>query len=144
MKPADLAFNRALGITAAPAGSAHLLELAFTPLVQNHLGTGHAAAQFALAEAASAACLQRDFGAVVGAVFAVVRAVEVKYRRAATGDLLAFAEPDETTQRQLGTELETRGRAAAVVLVDLKDRGGTHTFHGRFEWFIAKVPPPSV
>src|SRR6185503_5136046 len=89
LKATDLAYNQALGIRAAPAGATHLLELPFTPLVANHLGSMHAAAQFSLAEAASAECLQRHYGVAVVGVFGVVRGVEVKYRRPATGDLLA-------------------------------------------------------
>ena len=142
MKPTDLAYNQALGITNAPAGAEHLLELPFAPLVQNHLGTVHAAAQFSLAEAASAACLQRHYGADIGPVFAVVRGVDVSYRRPATGDLLAFGQPDAATQERLLADLTDRGRAKAVILIDLKDRSGTLTFHGQFEWFISRVPAP--
>lgn len=138
MKPTDLAFSQALGLVAAPAGAEHLLELPFGPLVQNHVGTTHAAAQFALAEAASAACLQRDFPALDGKVFAVVRGVQLKYRQAATGDLLAFARPDELTRAHLVRDLETKTRTAATVLVELKDRAGNLTFSGSFDWFIAR------
>jgi acyl-coenzyme A thioesterase PaaI-like protein len=144
LKATDLAYNRALGIIDAAVGAEHLLELPFAPLVQNHLGTMHAAAQFSLAEAASAECLQRHFGAAVGEVFAVVRGVEIGYRRPATGDLLAFGRPDEATRAYLLAELNTRGRAKAVILIDLKDRSGTLTFHGQFEWFISRVPPPRL
>ena len=143
MKPTDLALNQWLGMRESPAGADHLLELPFTPALQNHLGTMHAAAQFALAEAASAACLQRQFGAV-GDVFAVVRGVEIKYRKPAAGDLLAFGAPDEATRAGLLTELNSRGRASAVILIDLKDRAGTLTFHGKFDWFISRVPPPTL
>ncbi len=142
VKVTDLAYNQALGIRDAPAGAGHLLELPFAPLVQNHLQTMHAAAQFSLAEAASAECLQRQFGAALGEVFAVVRGVEVKYRKPATTDLLAFGEPDETTRTQLVAEITRRGRSSAVILIDLKDRNGTLTFHAQFEWFISRVPLP--
>ncbi|AOS45357.1 hypothetical protein Verru16b_02438 [Lacunisphaera limnophila] len=141
MKATDLALNRALGILDAPAGADHLLEMPFTPLVQNHLGTMHAAAQFALAEAASAECLQRHFGATLGPVFAVMRGVEVGYRRPATGDLLAYGQPDASTLTGLIDTLRHRGRTKAVILIDLKDRTGTLTFHGQFEWFISLAPP---
>lgn len=141
MKVTDLAFNQLLGIRAAPAGADHLLELPFTPLLHNHLGTMHAAAQFALAEAASAECLRRNFGELAGRVVPVVRGVEVKYRRPATSDLLAFGRPDEPTRTGLRDELAARGRATAVILIDLKDRGGTLTFHGKFDWFISQLPP---
>jgi len=144
LKATDLAYNQALGIIDAPAGAEHLLELPFSPLVHNHLGTLHAAAQFSLAEAASAECLQRHFGAAVGDVFAVVRGVEVTYRRPATGDLLAHGRPDDATRDGLLAELTARGRTKAVILIDLKDRSGTLTFHGQFEWFISRVPPPRL
>lgn len=144
MKATDLALNRLLGIVAAPAGAAHLLELRLTPALHNHLGTMHAAAQFALAEAAGAECLQRHFSAAVGPVFAVVRGVEIKYRKPATGDLLAFGEPDGHTRDRLVAELAARGRFGAVILVDLKDRAGTLTLHGKFDWFISRVAPPDL
>ena len=141
MKATDLALNQLLGIVAAPVGADHLLEMPFTPRLHNHLSTMHAAAQFALAEAASAECLQRHFGASAGAVFAVVRGVEVKYRKPATAELLAFGTPDENTRVQLITELTTRGRFSAVILIDLKDRSGTLTLHAKFDWFISRLPP---
>jgi acyl-coenzyme A thioesterase PaaI-like protein len=144
LRATDLAFNQALGIRVAPPGAAHLLELPFIRLVQNHLGTMHAAAQFSLAEAASAECLQRDFGHAVGEVFAVVRGVEVKYRRPATGDLLGFGTPDDHTRDSLLAELSSRGRTTAVILIDLKNRDGTLTFHGKFEWFLSRVPSPHL
>ena len=143
MKVTDLAFNQRLGLVAAPAGAAHLLELPLTPALHNHLGSMHAAAQFALAEAASAECLRRHFGAALGEVFAVVRSVEVKYRKPATGDLRAFGEPDENTRDHLVAEFAARGRFSAVIRVDLKDHTGTLTFHGKFDWFISRVPSPA-
>lgn len=144
LRATDLAYNQALGIRDAPPEAEHLLEMPFGPLVHNHLKTVHAAAQFSLAEAASAECLQRNFGAALGEVFAVVRGVEVKYRKAATAELLAYGAPDEFTRAQLLNEIKERGRGKAVILIDLKDRAGTLTFHGQFEWFISRVPPPQL
>jgi acyl-coenzyme A thioesterase PaaI-like protein len=144
VKATDLALNRLLGMIPAPGGAPHLLELPFTPPLRNHVGTMHAAAQFALAEAASAECLQRHFGEAAGEVFAVVRGVEMKYRKPATGDLLAFGMPDENTRDHLVAELIARGRFAPVILIELKDRSGTLTLHAKFDWFISRVPPPVV
>ncbi|MBA4138394.1 MAG: hypothetical protein C0518_13880 [Opitutus sp.] len=141
VKPTDLAFSQALGLRPAPPGAAHLLELPIGDRVRNHIGTMHAAAQFALAEAASAACLQRDFPALDGHVFAVVRGAELKYRQAATDTLLAFAEPDAFTREHLVNDLATRTRSVATVLVELKDAAGNVSFSGRFEWFIARAAP---
>jgi acyl-coenzyme A thioesterase PaaI-like protein len=141
MKATALALNQLLGIRDAPAGAPHLLEMPFTPPLRNHLGTMHAAAQFALAEAASAECLQRHFSVLAGGVFAVVRGVEVKYRQPATGELLAYGSPDESTRASLVAGVAARGRSRAVILIELKDRAGTLTFHGKFEWFISQLPP---
>lgn len=141
MKPTDLAFSQALGIVAAPAGAPHLLELPLSPLVLNHVGTVHAAAQFALAEAASAACLQRDFPELDGRVFAVVRGVQVKYRSAARGALRAFGTPDDDTRRHLAADVAGRTRASASVRVDLHDPEDKVTFAATFDWFIARSAP---
>jgi len=144
MKPSDLEFSQVLGIRAAPAGSPHLLELPFAPVVANHLGTMHAAAQFALAESASAACLQRDFPQLDGRVFAVMRGAKRKYRRPARDTLFAFATPDEFTRAHLAPDLATRSRTAATVRVELKDAAGNLAFAGDFEWFIAHSAPPAL
>lgn len=145
VKATDLALNRAIGIVDAPAGATHLLEMPFAPLVTNHLGTVHAAAQFALAEAASAECLQREYGALVArySIQAIVRGVEVKYRRPATGDLLAFGRPDDDTLKNLPNDLATRTRCTAAVIIELKDRSGQTSFVGRFDWLISKLSPIS-
>jgi len=140
VRATDLAYNRALGIRDAPAGAGHLLELPFSPLVRNHVQTVHAAAQFSLAEAASAECLQRHFGQALGDALAVMRASEVKYRKPAASDLLAFGAPDSDTLSGLVEQVTRRGRGSAVILIDLKDRSGTLTFHGKFEWFVSRAP----
>lgn len=142
MQLTDLALNQALGLRVAPAGAPHLLELPLTPLLQNHLGTMHAAAQFALAEAASAECLRREFPALAATVLPVVRGVAAKYRRPATGDLFAFAQTDDATRQNLAASLAARPAARATVNVELKDAAGTLTFSGQFEWFIAKLSAP--
>ena len=140
MKPTDLALNQAMGMRDGPPGAKHLLELPLTPLLRNHLGTMHAAAQFALAESASGECLRREFPALVGTVVPVVRGVSMKYRKPATGDLFAFAQPDADTRQNLVANLATRSATRATVEVELKDADGTVTFVGQFEWFIAKIP----
>ncbi len=141
MHPSELPFSQALGLRAAPPGAAHLLELPCTDVTRNHVGTMHAAAQFALAEAASAVCLQREFPALADQVFAVVRGSQLKYRKAATETLYAFARPDDATRTHLAHDLATRSRTSATVLVELKDAAGNVCFAGSFDWFIARAAP---
>jgi hypothetical protein len=61
----ELPFNSLLGIQIA-TDSAHLLELPAGGQYLNHLGTVHASAQLALAEASSGEFLLRHFGSAQG------------------------------------------------------------------------------
>lgn len=138
MKPTDLAFSRVLGMRDAPADAPHLLELPLAEVTRNHVGTMHAAAQFALAEAASAVALQRAFPGLEERVLAVVRAARVKYRRPGTGPLHAFGWLDADEAARVASDLAERSRVAATVRVELRDAEGGVAFAGEFDWFIAR------
>lgn len=73
MHATDLALNKALGMQLASAGSSHVLEMPETVLLLNHVGTVHASAQFALAEAGSGEFLLSHLGDAQSQVFAVLR-----------------------------------------------------------------------
>ena len=134
MDVTSIPFNRLIGLRADGA----TLCLPAGPDYQNHLGTVHASAQFALAEAASGQWLLSRFGAEAGGNVAVVRRADVKFRKPATGELTAQAEvaPDEA-ERFLDT-LSRRGRAAIEVQVRLLDAGGAVTLEASFEWFAQR------
>lgn len=138
MKPTELPLSQNLGLQEAPAGAPHLLELPLGEKTRNHLGTMHAAAQFALAEAASAAALQRDFPDWEDQVMAVVRGARLKYRRPGTGLLQAWAGMEAAARAQLATDLAARSRAAATVRVELRGADGAVVFAGEFDWFFAR------
>lgn len=142
MRPTDLAFNQLLGLRDAPPGVEHLLELPWSDRLRNHLGTFHAAAQFALAEAASAECLRRRFPDLVPNTLAVVRQVELRYRKAASGDLFAFGRLQDGTDARLRTDLAARGHAFIAVEVELRDNAGAASFVGAFQWYLRRVPAP--
>jgi acyl-coenzyme A thioesterase PaaI-like protein len=106
---------------------------------QNHLGTVHASAQYALAEASSGETLERTFGDWKGAYLPVVRRVEVKYKNPAKGRLFSvgFLDPDRAMKAK--KELSEKGRTLVDVVVKLVDEGKNVTFEGTFTWFIAKA-----
>jgi hypothetical protein len=79
----ELPFNSLLGIQIA-TDSAHLLKLPAGGQYLNHLGTVHASAQLALAEASSGEFLLRHFRSTEGIV-PVVRRLEAKFRKPANG-----------------------------------------------------------
>jgi acyl-coenzyme A thioesterase PaaI-like protein len=129
-------FNRLLGLK-AESGT---LTLPANPSYGNHLGTVHAGAQFALAEAASGQWLLDRFGAQAAEDLAVVRHADVKFRRPASGELRAQADvPAEEADRFLDA-LSRRGRATIEVRVRLLDAGGSVTLEASFEWFAQRAP----
>jgi len=106
---------------------------------QNHLGTIHASAQYALAEASSGEIIERHFGDWQGAYFPVVRRAEVKYKNIAKGKLFStgFIDADRAIKAQ--KELSEKGRTLVNVMVKIVDEGKNITLESTFTWFITKV-----
>ena len=132
----ELPFNRLLGIqTAEPP---HVLRLSSGGQYLNHLGTVHASAQLALAEASSGELLLRHFGSAQGIV-PVVRRLEAKFRRPANGVVTSTAGVTPESLAQLDIELSSKGRSLISVTVELHDQSGAHTLSATVEWFIQRV-----
>jgi uncharacterized protein (TIGR00369 family) len=135
MNVADIAFNRFLGLRS----DGSVLTLPEDPKYKNHVGTVHAGAQFSLAEAASGQWLLGKFGDAAADYLAVVRHVEVKYRRPAAGELTAQAEVSHEETERLRDTLERRGRAAIEVRVQVLGADNGITLEATFEWFAQRV-----
>jgi len=138
MHVTELAINKALGMQLASAGHGHILELSEIPLLLNHVGTVHASAQFALAEASSGEFLLRHLGDAQSQVFAVLRTSEVKFRKPAQGILRSSARFEDGAADTLSAELAARGRALVSVLVEIADAQGVITMTGQFNWFLQR------
>ena len=132
----ELPFNSFLGIQSA-ADPAHLLRLPSGEQYLNHLGTVHASAQLALAEASSGEFLLRHFGSTKGIV-PVVRRLEAKFRKPANGSITSNASATPESLAQLDAELSSKGRAVIPISVELHDESGAHTLSATFEWFIQR------
>jgi acyl-coenzyme A thioesterase PaaI-like protein len=83
-----LPFNRLVGLERAAPESGFLVTLPDGPQYANHLGTVHAVALLAVAEAGAGAFLARQENVPAGIV-PVVRRVEAKFRRPAKGRVSA-------------------------------------------------------
>jgi acyl-coenzyme A thioesterase PaaI-like protein len=134
----ELPFNSLLGIQIA-SDSAHLLELPAGGQYLNHLGTVHASAQLALAEASSGEFLLRHFRSTEG-ILPVVRRLEAKFRKPANGAVTSTATAAPTAIEQLDAELASKGRALIPITVELHDQSGAHTLSATVEWFIQRLP----
>lgn len=136
----QLPFNRFIGLeTVEPP---HLLRLPAGDHYLNHLGTVHASAQLALAEASSGEFLVRAIGAIEGVV-PVVRRFEAKFRRPAKGALTSTVTSPPTAVSSAEAELAAKGRTFITVDVELRDESGGCTLCASVEWFITRAESQS-
>lgn len=139
MNITTIPFNQFIGIKQSHQPAKGTLELEGLPQYQNHVGTVHASAQFALAEACSGEYLLRHFGESADGYFAVVRKAEIKFREPASGAIYAQAQvPEEQKQKFLNT-LKSKGRAFITVAVAILDTNGTVTMNASIELYIQKT-----
>jgi acyl-coenzyme A thioesterase PaaI-like protein len=134
-----LPFNALIGLENDPPGSGFLVSLPAGPRYTNHLGTVHASALLAVAEAGSAVCLLRHLGDRPGFV-PVVRRLEAKFRKPATGRVSARSVLPAAAA-QWPAALTDRGRILTPVPVDVVDESGTVVLSAVVEWFIATGNP---
>ena len=133
----ELPFNSLLGIQLA-TDSAHLLELPAGGQYLNHLGTVHASAQLALAEASSGEFLLRHFRSTEG-ILPVVRRLEAKFRKPANGAVTSAVTAAPAALEQMDAELASKGRSLIPVTVELHDESGAHVLSATVEWFIQRL-----
>lgn len=110
----------------------------------NHLGTVHAGAMLALAEASSGEYLLREFGTLPFPVLPVVRRVEAKFRKPARGAIHSRVRVAPTDRDGFLQTLGERGRALLEVHVDVHDEQGTQVLTTMVEWFVARHDPPAT
>lgn len=115
------------------------LVLPFSKDKQNHLGTFHAAAQFALAEAASGLALLEQFPQLADSVVPVMRKSNVKYKNPAQSDISASATIHTDEKQRFENQLDKKGRAIITVHVEVVDSKNIITLTGVFEWFVQEL-----
>jgi acyl-coenzyme A thioesterase PaaI-like protein len=140
MDVTQLPFNRLVGLEPAPADSGFLVSLPDGPQYTNHLGTVHASALLAVAEAGSGAFLLDRLGDSAGVV-AVVRRLEAKFRRPASDRVSARAVVASEEVARWAAELIDRGRVLAAVSVEVVDAAGVVALCATVEWFINRINP---
>lgn len=137
MDVTQLPFNRLIALEPAAPGSEHLVSLPEGPQYGNHLGTVHAGALLAVAEAGSGAFLVKHLAGAVGVV-PVVRRLEAKFRKPANGRVAARASvPADEIVRWL-EELDARGCTLAAVPVEVVDAASVVVMTATVEWFLAR------
>ena len=130
-------FNALIGIERAEVDGA-LLQLRSDPRYLDHLGTVHASALLALAEASSGEFLLRHFGSLDG-LAPVVRRLNAKFRKPARHLIVSSASVAPGALTELDAELAMKGRSLLSISVELHDRVGIHVLSATIEWFIQWV-----
>jgi acyl-coenzyme A thioesterase PaaI-like protein len=132
----ELPFNSLLGIRPATAAE-HLLLLPSGRRYLNHVGTVHAGAQLALAEASSGEFLLKHFGSADDLV-PVLRRVGAKFRKPANGSIMSAVSATSESLARLDAELSSKGRSIITITVEIYDESGAHTLSSSFDWFIQR------
>ncbi|WP_028581450.1 YiiD C-terminal domain-containing protein [Desulfogranum japonicum] len=116
-----------------------VLELEFSDNMKNHLGTFHASAQFALAEACSGLALQNHYSDLANSVVPVLRKSETKFKRPASSNIKAEATICDETKTKFKIQFDKKGRASISVPVKITDENNIVTMEGTYEWFVQKM-----
>ena len=137
MDVTKIPFNQYIGLQMS-VNNGYLLMLDNRPEYRNHLNTVHASAQFALAEATGGYFLLNEFSEISNIV-PVVRKVETKYKKTATGIVFSKAKFQETEKEKVLEELNQKGRTTLKVEVSLFDETDVTVMQSVFEWFVTKA-----
>ncbi|MES2468138.1 MAG: DUF4442 domain-containing protein [Verrucomicrobiota bacterium] len=133
----QLPFNQFVGIERSQR-EGFVLSLPAGDRYTNHLGTVHASALMALAEAASGEVLLRAIGHLADSIVPVVRRFECKFRKPASGSIAARVVIPDAMRDQLLADITTRRRGSIEITVDLHDEADLHCLSATVEWFIAQ------
>lgn len=114
------------------ASTARLVE---RPELTNHIGTMHAAALFALGEAASGAAMAGTLGILIMKAKPVASEASIKYLKLAKGTITALAKTDADANA-LVQKLQADGKIRFDVLVDLNNESNETVAQMKVEWHI--------
>jgi len=139
MNVTKIPFNQFIGIEKTNTNSEYLLTLKSNEQLKNHLGTVHASALFALAEATSGEFLLNGFSQIEFDIIPVVRKSEVKYCKPANGPVFSKAELININKDEFIAELTQKKRAIIQVKVNLFDSENNKVMMAVFDWFVSVV-----
>ncbi len=131
-------FNGHLGIELVDMkAGAGIATLPQAPHLLNHVGTQHAAALFAVAEAASGAAVVGALADIITTVTPLARSASIKYLKPARGPITATSriDGDVTAMR---AKLDPDGKADFAVAVDLTDADGLKVAEVSVAWYVRK------
>lgn len=136
MNVLEIPFNKFIGLQRADTENDFIFKLELKNYYLNHLGTMHASTFFALAEASSGEFLLNEFKEYKLAVIPVVRNVEIKYSKPASGTIFSKASIIDSNTIDIINELRRKKRIIIKVSVDIYGNDKDKLFTSVFDWFI--------
>ena len=134
MNVADLPFNRHLGLTVSPEGQ---VALPVTECHHNHLGTVHASALYALAEACSGEWVIRHLASALPDALAVTRTGAIQYKKPALSSLTATVVKTSIPTAEVVQRVSERGMGRIALEVEIGCDGNV-VATASFEWVIQR------
>lgn len=129
----QLPLIRQLSIKLDDAG---VLCMPFDEQIHNHLETAHAGAQFILAETMSGLFLKARFPELADKVVPVMREANIKYKRQAASDLVAYASATDEAEERFLQQFGLKGRGSIQVDVEVKDSNDVLVSKAHYSWFV--------
>jgi acyl-coenzyme A thioesterase PaaI-like protein len=105
--------------------------------LKNHLNTVHGGALFTVGEASAAKAVLSVLGEDIAMLGALTKKAEIKYLKAARGEIDARATM-LTTREEIFRQLNEHGRTSARVEVELMDQAGVTVAEMLVDWHVAK------
>lgn len=134
MRIEDVPLNRLLEI-AVDENSIFHATLQMRPEIANHVGTIHAGALMATAEAASIECLRREFERSDNVV-PLLREFQAKFRRLADGDVRAIGKIERQSLEEFRAQLSRRSQGTIWVHVEVLDSTNQVCLTAEVRWFV--------
>ncbi|MGH2879827.1 MAG: DUF4442 domain-containing protein [Solirubrobacteraceae bacterium] len=129
-------FNVHLGLeTTAVASDSGSVRLPDDEKLRNHVGSQHAGALFAAAEAASGAAFVGAFLDIMGEITPLAESAQISYKKLAKGEITATARFGEDADA-LKAKLREDGRIRFPVQVELTDTAGNVVAEMTVDWYV--------
>ena len=138
MKVADIPFNRHIAIRSSEKENG-VMSLHSSQEMTNHLGTIHASAQYALAEACSGQFMLSRFPEYLEGYVAVLRNAGVKFKKQTKNNIYADASAEDETIQAFKARLDKKHRSILPVRVTIRDEQNNITMQGTFEWYVQRT-----
>lgn len=135
----EIPYNKFIGLRKSDKPTEFILMLESKAEYINHLGTVHASALFALAEASSGQFLLDQFVVYNLPLIPVVRKVEVKFNKPANGVIYSKAAIIDSTTETIVEELKEKKRVLLKIRVDLFNSNSEKVFTSVYDWFITML-----